>query len=601
MNQKTTKFNQDAFVEADNLPGNVSQALSNEISTSGMRTESLNITSYTAGDTSGKPDKGLPEVAEASTPKRIARKYLPIQSTTKSQDAVFPQDNSDIEFMWRPRGFQQDSFVSAKDSKNTILTPEKQEKGGPSREVMGLLKQLGHSDANETVKESRMGITNNIIQEKSITVNLSPTNVHNLEFNNYISAKSGDSNIRNDHYHLQSDTVIKSSVVFANKERTQRQHNTDATDKPQKNEKTHLVEFDTAKSLRATTADNSVSRNQQIHNDITELSGQIIHDGTINGLETTSQEKPSGETDKSVLQTYKEVPISTAQGPQNQETSVGLATEEQLTIHAEHIYEADKSTRELAINTTSIDAVNETKSDIQERSIDAVNETKSDIQERSIDVVNETKSGIQERSIDATNETKSGIQERSIDAVNETKSGIQERSIDTTNETRHEYMNSNSNSGIPQTPNVQSHSLKTQEFSIQPKQTSSHVFQDTDSKLTNLNTSDSNIETDAFVYEQVRTILGEDKQDWKQILKTVKSNIQAQQSPHTAQSNTHVASQEVQIEQIIHEVLQQEANNRAELEHVLTHKFSGELNNMQQSMNKKIQELLEAFQGFMMR
>ena len=108
-------------------------------------------------------------------------------------------------------------------------------------------------------------------------------------------------------------------------------------------------------------------------------------------------------------------------------------------------------------------------------------------------------------------------------------------------------------------------------------------------------------QSDAEVYEQVRTILGEGRQDWKQVIKAAKSSTSSVSPSSAAVNNSTVATQENQIEQMIQQILSQEANSRVELEHVLTHKFSTELTNMQQSMNKKIQDLREAFSNFMMR
>jgi hypothetical protein len=337
MNQKTTKFNQDAFVAHDALPGSISPALSHDIASHGVRTDALHTTSYTAGDTSGKPDSGLPEVAEANTPKRISRKYIPIQSNSgKGQDAVFPQNSDESEFTWRHTGFHNDNFMSVKDTKPVNAVVPK--KDGPSSDVMGLLKQLGHSDAGN-VASSTQNVTNQVSQEKAIVVNLSPTSLANSEFNNHISTMTNDSQIHN-----RNTSNIKS--------------------------------------------------------------------------------KPSSK---------------------------------------------------IGANTGRNDHI--------------------------------------------TNNTM---------------------------------------------PTVITQS-------------------------------------DSEVYEQVRAILGEGRQDWKQVIKSAKSATNSVSPSTTAVNNSTVATHENRIEQMIQQVLNQETNNRVELEHVLTHKFSTELTNMQQSMNKKIQDLRETLNNFMMR
>jgi hypothetical protein len=393
MNQKTTRFNQDAFVAHDELPGGVSSALSNDITSHGVRTDALQITSYTAGDTSGKPDAGLPEVVEAGTPKRISRKYIPLQSSgVKSQDAVFPQNSDELEFNWRPAGFQNDDFVSVKDIKHVGSVPV--EKGGPSKDVMGLLKQLGHSDA--VVNESSVSnITNQAIQEKAIIVNLSPTNLTNVEFNQYISTIANDSNTNNyNHYSIQSDAVVNPGSIFTN-----------STNK-------------SGESPSYTAAGSA--------------------EGSIGGESV------------SILSKALESPITSQNKPHSQNNKNTNYTRNKHEVHS---------------NTTH----------------------------------------------------------------------------------------------------------------------------------------DTSINSDSKVYEQIRAVLGEGKQDWKRVIKAAKSATNPVSTNATATSNSTVATQENQIEQMIQQVLNQEANSRVELEHVLTHKFSTELISMQQSMNKKIQDLREAFSNFMMR
>lgn len=425
MNQKTTRFNQDAFVTHDALPGNVSPALSNDITSSGVRTEALHITSYTAGDTSGKPDSGLPDVSEATTPKRISRKYIPLQSNSgKAQDAVLPQNSDESEFVWRPQGFQHDTFVSVKDAK-PIQTVTTQEKGGPSKEVMGLLKQLGHSDAAEVAKAAP-AIVNNAIQEKSIVVNMSPTNLTNVEFNNYVSATGIDNRTYSQNtYNIQSDTVVNPSAVFVSPSQRARGEQGDGA--------------------RVNTSNS---------NEVP------IHKASADNLESNQYAQTR---DQDVYQTHNE---------------------------------------RIAKNTPK---------------------------------------------------------------------GDSEVSLTSNKQPRKAYSkfadSANDHSDI--------------------KDTTSTVF----------------AQSDSDIYEQVRSILGENKQDWKQVIKAAKLTIN--NSGTTANSagtgNSTLANQEVQMEQVIQKVLSQEANNRAELEHVLTHKFSTELTNMQQSMNQKIKDLRETFSNFMMR
>lgn len=363
MNPKTIKFNQDAFVAHSALPGNVSPALSNDISISGIRGEALHITSYTTGDTSGKPDGGLPDVSEAHTPKRISRKYISLQSNGKSQNAVFPQNEHETDFFWTSQGFQESDFISSKDIKNQVMA---QEKGGPSRDVIGLLKQLGHSDAGEIASIPK---NKSSIQEKPILVNASSANSFNTEFNNHISTSTSGRIQEQDLYNIQFDTAIQPNSVFSNI--------SDA--KKQKTARSAIdSQFKSAKKI----SENSFTSKQELG------------------------------------------------------------------------------------HTTEDDDISQSNSD---------------------------------------------------------------------------------------------------------------------------------------VYEQVRTILGEDKHGWKQVIKTAKSAAKNTTSSNSTIGNSTLSSQENQIEQVIQKVLNQEAINRVELEHVLTHKFSGELANMQQSMNKKFQDLREVFNNFIMR
>lgn len=145
-----TKFNQDAFVFYNELPGNVNPALSIEIVNHGVRAEPLNITSYTSGDTSGMPDKGLPDVTEGRTPRRISRKHIAAKSEKSSAEAVFPQNTSEDDFAWAYKVTHPSKFdsvpVSHKEEKQQTVN----EKGGPSSDVVGLLKQLKHSDAPQS-------------------------------------------------------------------------------------------------------------------------------------------------------------------------------------------------------------------------------------------------------------------------------------------------------------------------------------------------------------------------------------------------------------------------------------------------------------------
>lgn len=456
MNQKTTRFNQDAFVTHDALPGNVSPALSNDITSSGVRTEALHITSYTAGDTSGKPDSGLPDVSEATTPKRISRKYIPLQSNSgKAQDAVFPQNSDESEFVWKPQGFQHDTFVSVKDTKpiQTVIT---QEKGGPSKEVMGLLKQLGHSGAAEVAKAAP-AIVNNAIQEKSIVVNMSPTNLTNVEFNNYISATGIDNRTYSQNtYNIQSDTVVNPSAVF----------------------------------------------------------------------------------------------VSTSQRARGEQGVVGRANTNNSNEAPIHKASADKVASNQYAQTRDRDVYQTHNEHIDENSIQT---NSHDIEPNS---VSSTKIASEPHIARTTHSAAKRASEVPI-VSNQQPSKAYSKFTDSANE----------------------HS--------DTKDTTSTVF----------------TQSDSDIYEQVRSILGENKQDWKQVIKAAKltiNNSGTATSP-AGTGNSTLANQEVQMEQVIQKVLSQEANNRAELEHVLTHKFSTELTNMQQSMNQKIKDLRETFRNFMMR
>ena len=429
MNQKTTRFNQDAFVAHDALPGDVNPALSNDIISHGVRTDALHITSYTAGDTSGKPDSGLPEVTEANTPKRISRKYIPIQSNGgKGQDAVFPQNSDESEFTWRPTGFQNDNFMSVKDTKPVnAVAPEK---GGPSRDVMGLLKQLGHSDAGDVATPTQ-NVTNQIIQEKAIVVNLSPTSLTNVEFSNHISTITNDNQTHNHNtYSIKSDVVVSPSSILTN--RTDRK-----TEPP---------------SYTKVNTDNSM--------DIEPMNRAVISNDKTIARDWSS----ATNADTTSAQSNHQQPAS---------ESIGVSSKAS-----------------------------------------------------ELPIVHQSKS---------RQSNKSGA-----------------------------YVGRNDS-------------------------------------VTHNTTPPAATQSDAEVYEQVRTILGEGRQDWKQVIKAAKSATSPVSPNSVAVNNSTTATHENQIKQMIQHVLSQEANSRVELEHVLTHKFSTELTNMQQSMNKKIQDLREAFSNFMMR
>lgn len=449
MNQKTTKFNQDAFVAHDALPGSISPALSNDIASHGVRTDALHTTSYTAGDTSGKPDSGLPEVAEANTPKRISRKYIPIQSNSgKGQDAVFPQNSDESEFTWRPVGVQNDNFVSVKDVKPVnAVAPEK---GGPSKDVIGLLKQLGHSDAGEVTTPAPT-FSNQAIQEKAIVVNLSPTSLTNVEFNSYISTITNDNQTHNHNaYSIKSDVVVSPGSVMAN-------HTNRNT------EQSSYTKADIAKGLGSKNTEPSsyTSDNSAEHSmDIEPMNRTVVS----NDKPITRDWSSATNADTASAQSNHQQPISESIGVPSKASELPIA-------HQNKSHQSNKSG---------------------------------------------------------------------------------------TNVGRNDNMTHNT---MP--------SVATQ--------------------------------SDAEVYEQVRTILGEGRQDWKQVIKAAKSATSPVSPNSTAVNNSTVATQENQIEQMIQHVLSQEANSRVELEHVLTHKFSTELTNMQQSMNKKIQDLREAFSNFMMR
>ena len=446
MNQKTTKFNQDAFVAHDALPGSISPALSNDIASHGVRTDALHTTSYTAGDTSGKPDSGLPEVAEANTPKRISRKYIPIQSNSgKGQDAVFPQNSDESEFTWRPVGVQNDNFVSVKDVKPVnAVAPEK---GGPSKDVIGLLKQLGHSDAGEVTTPAPT-FSNQAIQEKAIVVNLSPTSLTNVEFNSYISTITNDNQTHNHNaYSIKSDVVVSPGSVMAN-------HTNRNT------EQSSYTKADIAKGLGSKNTEPSsyTSDNSAEHSmDIEPMNRTVVS----NDKPITRDWSSATNADTASAQSNHQQPISESIGVPSKASELPIA-----------------------------------------------------------------------------------------------------------------------------------HQSKSHQFD-RPGGRNDNVTHNTMSSITT--------QSDAEVYEQVRTILGEGRQDWKQVIKAAKSSTSSVSPSSAAVNNSTVATQENQIEQMIQQILSQEANSRVELEHVLTHKFSTELTNMQQSMNKKIQDLREAFSNFMMR
>lgn len=372
MNQKTNRFNQDAFVLPDELPGNVGSALSKDVISSGIRTDSLDVTSYTAGDTSGRPDKGLPEVAEANMPKRISRKYIPLKSNKKSSnDAVFPNEESSVDFTWKSKVYEHDSFMSVKESQ-TVSTPLTPEKGGPSSEVMGLLRQLGHADTSE----SNSGITSEIthtINEKPIVVNHSNHNTKNVEFQNYITTEPNEH--KSQHVHNPYEFTVNPNMLFS--------------------------------------------------------SGKTRNTDLRNSQDLISKNEAQSSKQSSII---KQTPIP---------------------------------------NTTDSD-----------------------------------------------------------------------------NNMQH-------NSGFS---------------------------------------------TDAEIYKQVRSALGEGKQDWKRVVQVAQSATSTQATTSTnPTNNSALPSNDSKIEQAIHQVLNEEAVRRVELEHVLTHKFSGELSEMQHSMNKRIQELRETLNNFMMR
>ena len=476
MNQKTTRFNQDAFVAHDALPGDVSPALSNDIISHGVRTDALHITSYTAGDTSGKPDSGLPEVAEANTPKRISRKYIPIQSNGgKGQDAVFPQNSDESEFTWKPTGFQNDNFMSVKDAKPVnAVAPEK---GGPSRHVMGLLKQLGHSDAGDVAPPTQ-NVTNQIIQEKAIVVNLSPTSLTNVEFNNHISTITNDNQTHNHNtYSIKSDVVVSPGSILTN--RTNR--NT---------EQSSYTKVNTDNSIDAKGLDSKHTEPQSYTRD-----GSSID---VKGLDSKHTEPQSYTRDGST------------------EHSIDIELMNRTVVSNDKPIARDWSS---ATNTDTAS----TQSNHQQPTSESI--------------------GVPSKASE-------------LPIAHQSKS----------------HQSNKSGTNVGRNDNVTHNTM--------PSVTT---------------------QSDAEVYEQVRTILGEGRQDWKQVIKAAKSATSPVSPNSTAVNNSTVATQENQIEQMIQHVLSQEANSRVELEHVLTHKFSTELTNMQQSMNKKIQDLREAFSNFMMR
>ena len=113
-------------------------------------------------------------------------------------------------------------------------------------------------------------------------------------------------------------------------------------------------------------------------------------------------------------------------------------------------------------------------------------------------------------------------------------------------------------------------------------------------------TRTDNMQSELEIYEQVRTILGENKNDWKNVIKAAKSNIQSSNT-NNLQSESKPRTHSNDFEKAIEEIYQREARGRVELENILTHKFKGELFEMQQSMNKKINQISEIFNSFMMK
>lgn len=105
---------------------------------------------------------------------------------------------------------------------------------------------------------------------------------------------------------------------------------------------------------------------------------------------------------------------------------------------------------------------------------------------------------------------------------------------------------------------------------------------------------------DAQTYEQVRSVLGENKKDWKNVIKTGKNTVKSHITTPSISETENNNNQSLLIENAMRQILQKENNNRVELEHMLTHKFSSDLQKMHNEMNKKINALNDAFNNFMM-
>jgi hypothetical protein len=76
MSERKTSID-DAFAMHSDVGGGLNPALESIVAARGVRSDSLPVNAYTAGDTSGKPEEPLPERLEASLPQRAARQFYP--------------------------------------------------------------------------------------------------------------------------------------------------------------------------------------------------------------------------------------------------------------------------------------------------------------------------------------------------------------------------------------------------------------------------------------------------------------------------------------------------------------------------------------------
>lgn len=76
MSERKTDIN-DAFALHSDMGGGINPSLENIGVSRGVRADSLPVNAYTAGDTTGRADEGLPEHLEASLPQRASRQFYP--------------------------------------------------------------------------------------------------------------------------------------------------------------------------------------------------------------------------------------------------------------------------------------------------------------------------------------------------------------------------------------------------------------------------------------------------------------------------------------------------------------------------------------------